>query len=80
MFGPLCFVVTLWNVMEVTKHANKIFKDEGLGVEVHLIGYADDVNALLVAHTEAVLQMGIDIMSEEFVAYFSCAGLAINLD
>ena len=49
-------------------------------LEVYIIAYADDVSALLVGDSEAVLQRGVDIISTEFLEYFSAAGLSMNPD
>lgn len=77
--GPLFFIATLCDVTVLSERAKNILQiDHEMDVEVHLIAYADDISAVLVADTERELQTGVDVMMTEFEEYFSSAGLKMN--
>ena len=77
--GPLFFVATLCDVSVVSARAiDRLGRDHAIDVFIHLIAYADDVSAIIVADSEAEIQLAVDILMEEFVSYFSSAGLAMN--
>ena len=66
MVGPLFFVATLCDVTEVSMRTVKRLKDMGVEIEVNLITYADDVLAIIVGRSEDDLEMGIDMVMDEF--------------
>ena len=76
--GPLFFVATLCDVTVVSTRTVKRLKDMGVEIEVNLIAYADDVSAIVVGGSEDDLQLGIDVVMDEFEQYFSAAGLSMN--
>ena len=77
--GPLFFIATLCDVTIATKKAMEILiHDHNFDTMVHLIAYADDVSALVIGQTKAEIQKAVDILMEEFLSYFSSAGLAMN--
>ena len=47
-------------------------------VIITLISYADDISAVIEADTEAEIQLAVDLLMEEFLRYFSSAGLSMN--
>ena len=57
---------------------DRLGRDHAIDVWIHLITYADEVSA--VADSEAEIQLADDILMEEFVNYFSSAGLSMNPD
>ena len=73
-------VITLCDITVLANRGMRRCAELGLDIEVFLIGYADDVSALVIGDNEDEVQTGIDIMEEEFAEYFSSAGLAMNKD
>ena len=66
-------MATLCDVTEVSMRTVKRLKDMGVEIEVNLISYADDVLAIVVGRSKDDLQMGIDVVMDEFEQYFSSA-------
>ena len=66
-------MATLCDVTEVSMRTVKRLKDMGVEIEVNLIAYADDVLAIVVGRSKDDLQMGIDVVMDEFEQYFSSA-------
>ena len=50
----------------------------GVTLAIYLIAYADVVSALVVADTEAEIQIGVTEMMKELREYFSSARLGMN--
>ena len=80
ILGPCMFITLLCDVTVVADRARVRLEAAGVDVAIALIGYADDVSALVDAKTEPEIQMGVDVLMEEFVAYFSAQGLSMNPD
>ena len=66
-------MATLCDVTEVSMRTVKRLKDMGVEIEVNLIAYADDILAIVVGRSKDDLQMGIDVVMDEFEQYFSSA-------
>ena len=75
VLGLMCFISTQVDVSVLAERTVTKIRLEGMELEVYIIVYAGDVSALLVGDSEAVLQRGVDIISTEFLDYFSAAGL-----
>ena len=77
--GPLYFVATLLDVTEPAKRVvRKVLRMYGVTLAIYLIAYADVVSALVVADTEAEIQIGVTEMMKELGEYFSSARLGMN--
>ena len=77
----LLLVATLCDVTVVASRAmDRLGRDFAIDVMISIIAYADDVLAIVVADSEAKVQIAVDIIMSEFVAYFSSCGLAMNPD
>ena len=59
-------MATLCDVTKVLMRTVKRLKDMGVEIEVNLITYADDVLAIIVGRSEDDLEMGIDMVMDEF--------------
>ena len=77
--GPLFFVATLCDVSVVAERSmTRLGRDYGLDVLIRLIAYADDISAVVIGDTEAEVQLAVEVVMEEFLEYFSSAGLSMN--
>ena len=75
--SPLFYMATLCNVSVVSSSAmDRLGHDHAIDVLIHLIAYADDISAVIVADSEAEIQLAV--LMEESVSYFSSAGLSMN--
>ena len=80
ILGPCMFITLLCDMTVVADRARVRLEAAGVDVVIALIGYADNVSALVDAKMEAKIQMGVDVLIEEFVRYFSVQGLSMNPD
>ena len=79
MVGPLYFIATLCDVTVLTNRAlHRLGRDHAIDVYIHIIAYADDISAFIVADSEAEIQLAVNVLMDEFFDYFTAAGLCMN--